>query len=194
MVQIFKKQEVYWLLFGKPYDIWPSKLVCFLMTTYTTCVPNFVKIWEGHYETLVEVIWNDPYIYLYHDGATLQSELPWYITDTLPRVAYFTLMFDMLVVNTIQSTRISKSIESKVKTIAEKMRNHVKQGHWINKCKKKHYWTEISIISTKEETISVLADWATTPSESRHLNKFSRVTWNVVKVGSSLLKVWIAWV
>ena len=61
VVQIFKKQ-VYWLLFGKPYDIWPSKLVCFLMTTYTTCVPNFVKIWEGHYETLVEVIWNDPYM------------------------------------------------------------------------------------------------------------------------------------
>ena len=36
------------------------------------------------------------YVYLYHDGATLQSELPWYITDTLPRVVYFTLMFDIL--------------------------------------------------------------------------------------------------
>ena len=36
------------------------------------------------------------YIYLYHDGATLQSELPWYITDTLPMVVYFTLMFDIL--------------------------------------------------------------------------------------------------
>ena len=36
------------------------------------------------------------YLYLYHDGATLQSELPWYITDTLPRVVYFTLMFDIL--------------------------------------------------------------------------------------------------
>ena len=47
------------------------------------------------------------------------------------------------------------------------------------------------MISTKEEIVSLLADWAPTPSERRHLKKLSRVTWNVVKAGSSLLKVWI---
>ena len=31
------------------------------MTTYITYVTNFVQIREGHVETLVEVIWNDPY-------------------------------------------------------------------------------------------------------------------------------------
>ena len=61
VVQIFKKQEVYWLLFGKPHDVWPSKLVWFLMTTYITYVTNFVQIREGHVKTLVECIWIDPY-------------------------------------------------------------------------------------------------------------------------------------
>ena len=47
------------------------------MTTSTSYKPSFVRFWDGHVKTLVELIWNYPYVYCFNKaiGITLVLRL-----------------------------------------------------------------------------------------------------------------------
>ena len=48
------------VLTRKPYSIWGSNCGWVHMTTSTSNKPNFLRFWDGHVKTLVELIWNYP--------------------------------------------------------------------------------------------------------------------------------------